>query len=975
MTVALATFPRAHADATVQHADAAAIRAALDLLVEPDGVVELRIPDAPHAGTVSGYYKDLDKLARDAALANRQYGTTYITLNPPNAALLARAANRHRKWAKTTTSDSDVVRRRWALIDTDPRRPADISSTDAEHRAALERAAVVQEALSAVGWPAPIVADSGNGGHLLYRVDLPNDDESRRLLETVLNALAFRFDDAVVVIDQTTFNASRITKLYGTVAMKGDHTADRPHRLAHLLDVPGELVPSTREQLATVAAWLPAQPTDRRTGYQAPASAFDLDGWLATHNVPVVSTSAWNGGRKYLLNPCPWNPEHTNRAAYIVQLPNGAIAAGCQHNGCVGKDWHDLRTLCEPEPQPSYGEQHRNGHTAAGTATHSIVAPDDVLDHDDERAAAGPALPAIVVTGRELRDKTTQALDALRAANARIPTLFERAGQLCRVQLDESGRPRIELLDADRMRSRLARVADWLAFDRRTGEHKHVSPSADVAADLLVVGTWGLAPLTGISELPPLRADGSIGAAAGYDPDTSLYYAPAAGFTPPRIPLEPAPAEVRAATAALLDVIADFPFVDQASRAAAVAAIITPILRPTIAGNVPIFLFDKPKAGTGASLLADVVAMITSGRPAAMQAIADDEVEFDKRILASLADGSPLLVFDNADAPLQSGALSRLVTAATYRGRILGHSRMVEYPQRATVLVTGNNIKLRGDIARRSIWCRLDARLARPWERAGWRHPQLLAWVREHRAGLVAAALTLARAWIIAGRPDGSVKPLGSFEAWTRTLGGILAGAGIDGFLANLRELYEQADAGATQWAAFLGALADQYGADSFSSAAVAALVQAADSPLRSALPDDLAGALDKPRLQNAIGTAFGQRVETRFERWRLVRAGTHARATLWAVASDPEPGPGPGESVSHGESLSACGGGNAAVTALTGSAFSAPRPEADSFASPDSPARSPVCYWCKRPAPVGTQYGPRWVGPECAGREDGGDG
>jgi hypothetical protein len=319
-----------------------------------------------------------------------------------------------------------------------------------------------------------------------------------------------------------------------------------------------------------------------------------------------------------------------------------------------------------------------------------------------------------------------------------------------------------------------------------------------------------------------------------------------------------------------------------------------------------------------------------------MQAIPEDDTEFDKRITASLADGSPLLVFDNADQPLQSGALSRLVTGATYKGRLLGHSRMAEYPNRATVLITGNNLKLRGDIARRSVWCRLDARVARPWEREGWRHPALLAWVAEHRAELIAAVLTLVRAWIARGCPEGRVRPLGSFEGWTRTLAGILEVAGIGGFLSNLPELYEQADEGGTQWAAFLGALWDAFGEQRFTSAEVVTALEQEGSALRAALPDDLAGALDRPRLQSAIGTAFSRRVETRFDEWRLVRAGTHARAVLWRVSAaagtavpdssdspaspDSAPtGASGGELVSRSESLSTVSGSDTPACADCG--------------------------------------------------------
>ncbi len=223
--------------------DPAEIRRALDLLLQPGQVTELRAlevttPEYRRPHTVSGYFDDPDALA-SAAMKIAPYAKgIYVTPNPVNPALLARSANRIRPLTErdASTSDADIVARRWLPIDADPRRPSGISATDAEHAAALARVRQIRDALAAEGWPAPILADSGNGGHLLYAIDLPPDDggQVRRALE----ALAFRFDDDLVGIDQKVFNPARIWKLYGTPARKGDSTPDRPHRLARILEAP-----------------------------------------------------------------------------------------------------------------------------------------------------------------------------------------------------------------------------------------------------------------------------------------------------------------------------------------------------------------------------------------------------------------------------------------------------------------------------------------------------------------------------------------------------------------------------------------------------------------------------------------------------------------------------------------------------------------------------------------------------------------
>jgi hypothetical protein len=222
-------------------ADTTEILRFLDLVAETEQVVELRLLKV-HVGqrmpvTMSGYFIDLQMLAKTAAKYSAVAQGIYITLNPVNPALLARAKNRVRIAGKDCplTTDGDVVKRLWLPIDFDPTRPTGISSTEAEHALAIERAMHVRGDLRSEGWPDPILADSGNGGHLLYRIDRPTDDT---LIKQCLEALAFRFDDDRVKIDQAVFNPSRIWKLYGTLSRKGDPLRDRPHRLAHILEAP-----------------------------------------------------------------------------------------------------------------------------------------------------------------------------------------------------------------------------------------------------------------------------------------------------------------------------------------------------------------------------------------------------------------------------------------------------------------------------------------------------------------------------------------------------------------------------------------------------------------------------------------------------------------------------------------------------------------------------------------------------------------
>ncbi|MEN6343078.1 MAG: hypothetical protein ABFC89_11040, partial [Methanospirillum sp.] len=181
------------------------VREALDLLLAPGSVAELRALGRD-GRVASGYFDDLAKLAdavepMDAA---GQYRGIYVTLNPVNPALLARRANRvegRLGRGDPTTADADIVRRRWLPVDVDPIRPSGVSSTADEHRAACAVARAIRDALGAEGWPAPVVADSGNGAHLLYRIDLPNDDDATALVKAVLAALDERFSTGSAKVD------------------------------------------------------------------------------------------------------------------------------------------------------------------------------------------------------------------------------------------------------------------------------------------------------------------------------------------------------------------------------------------------------------------------------------------------------------------------------------------------------------------------------------------------------------------------------------------------------------------------------------------------------------------------------------------------------------------------------------------------------------------------------------------------------
>jgi hypothetical protein len=218
-------------------ADRVEIKQAISLLFEVGDVVEVRIPKT-RTGVVAGYFDSPLTMASAIAEADAKYkaGGIYYVLNKINPALLGRAYNRLKEYAEHTTADNNIIGRRWLPVDLDPVRPVGISSSDEEHAEAIKRARIIAADI-APEWEWPILADSGNGAHLLYRIDLPNNQEALAVVTGALTELDRRYSDDVVKVDITSANAARIWKAYGTVARKGDSIPGRPHRRSRIVEV------------------------------------------------------------------------------------------------------------------------------------------------------------------------------------------------------------------------------------------------------------------------------------------------------------------------------------------------------------------------------------------------------------------------------------------------------------------------------------------------------------------------------------------------------------------------------------------------------------------------------------------------------------------------------------------------------------------------------------------------------------------
>jgi hypothetical protein len=259
-----------------QAIDLSEVQRALAVLLDSDEFHELRgLPSGKAFNVQAGAYQSVC----DGTTALASGTGIYWTLNP------------HRRDLQGNARDRDILYRRWLLVDIDPVRPADTSSTDSEKEEAGKIASKVDEHLCSLGWPPPILIDSGNGWHLLYRVDLPNDPLARQLIAGVLKYLASRFNSTTVTIDRSVHNASRISKLPGTWSRKGQNTPDRPHRMARLIHVPVFLRPVETEFIHNLV--IPAS---------EPPATVPLDPWVIIASRVRMDASGYL--RRALDNEC-----------------------------------------------------------------------------------------------------------------------------------------------------------------------------------------------------------------------------------------------------------------------------------------------------------------------------------------------------------------------------------------------------------------------------------------------------------------------------------------------------------------------------------------------------------------------------------------------------------------------------------------------------------------------------------------------
>jgi hypothetical protein len=278
--------------------------------------------------------------------------------------------------------------------------------------------------------------------------------------------------------------------------------------------------------------------------------------------------------------------------------------------------------------------------------------------------------------------------------------------------------------------------------------------------------------------------------------------------------------------------------------------------------------------------MVDAIATVLTGIGAAVMTEGRDDEEWRKRLTAKLRQIPSLVLIDNLRHPLDSSAVAAALTAPHWEDRILGASEMTRLPIRCVWIATGNNPEFSNEMARRIVRIRLDAHIDQPWRRDGFRHPDLISWVRSNRSRLVSACLIIIRAWIAAGRPNGT-RVIGSYENWSRIMGGVLEVAGVLGFLGNLDEMLAAADGEGAVWRSFIGAWWNRFGTAETSTGDLFEVALTCEPPLPLGSGGDRS---QRTRLGKALGRLRDRVFSIASRNLRVDGQGTYQGARRWKL-------------------------------------------------------------------------------------------
>lgn len=481
-----------------------------------------------------------------------------------------------------------------------------------------------------------------------------------------------------------------------------------------------------------------------------------------------------------------------------------------------------------------------------------------------EDASKANDLPTIDAENGNLWSVLNAVTDAVQRWNS-PPKLFvhETTGKLVKLvwrapkeKSENTAHLVMDEVTTEGYRNILAAAARWMKFRKRGADE--VFPPKEVvtaAYDHAREGRF-LPPLRAVVYSPTFAPSGRL-LKPGYDAETHLWYAEQED-DPEGDDIDADPNAVEGAIALLNDALCDFLFESEGDKAHAVSLFFLPFVREMIDGPIPLYNIEAPIAGTGKGLLTRVLLRPSNSFRMVPETTREDEQE--KQITAVCVNAWPAAVIDNVSNVVKSPLLASIVTSKEPELRVMGSYKMVRVMRVPIFVITANNPSFSEENARRVARVRIVSPIEQPSEREGFKHPQLETWMEESRADLCRAAVTMVRAWLVAGRPRSVGRPWGSFESWADIMGGLTHFLGFEGF-GTARIEKDAIDSSESRWRELIDRWAEKYATEPMPAAQIADVATGIDGFFTER---------EKGSKGRVIGNGLRARKDRIFGKWKL---------------------------------------------------------------------------------------------------------
>jgi len=589
-----------------------------------------------------------------------------------------------------------------------------------------------------------------------------------------------------------------------------------------------------------------------------------------------------------------------------IAVREGIISCSEAQPGCLrGSRFNQVRDIARAEGYNIPDTRQSNKSSISAVPSFGYPSEPNSPDRSDGLKATSHCRvknDIYIQIEKSLEDYSKEALQALIDHN--IPErLFVKNARISRIVTDENGFPIVMGLCDKDLRYEVERSAYFWKPETIKGKNgeedtvifKPITPPMKIIYDIISMPHYPFPPLVGITECPYMLKNGDLIAETGYNPVTKLFLSMDTPLSL-NVPENPTKEDVNKAKEVLNDIFQDFPFVDTASKTNIIAALITHVTHPIIDGLCPLFVVDKSVMGSGASLLADIINIITTGRDAPMTPFPDVDEEMRKKITTSLMIGKSFICFDNCDGEVKSPHLASVLTAQIWEDRVLGQNKDVTSQNRTIWMINGNNIVLSGDLPRRAVYIRIEPETDKPWERTGFKHPDIRAYVKKNRGLILSGILCLVRAWIQAGCPpsDQNISRMGSYEKWQDFIGGTLSYAGYTDFLKNNEQLFTTLSSEIGEWEQFFEVWHNIFGDEPKTTKELLKLIDNENNSamaeyenklkISESLPSSVSDGFKRGDRARVFGKQLFKHRDRIFGGFKLISAGKSHKSVLWKV-------------------------------------------------------------------------------------------